>query len=327
MAFVDFNKIEDLKFDESNYLKTGIEKLDRSIVGLGLGHLVIITGPRAGGKTTFIGQLACNFIDCGYSGLLCSFEMSNPRLKNWLALQTLGAENLRGFTTSTGKTMFYPKTNELKETVGNWINSRLKIYDNLNFDVDKIFEDVKAEVKTNPEIKFIILDNLMKIEFDGSSENKYETQSRIVKKLQNFAQKRNICVILVAHPNKIKTLPRIEDVGGSGDIINTADTVLLIHRVTKDFKIRAKEYFGWSPDNPAFEYSNIIEIAKDREFGDDDSFIGVYFEPRSKRFLNYPEENIRSGWDTRLKEPTQERIYMRGGVPFKELGEDVDSPF
>ena len=106
MGFVRFSEISDAKFDERDYLKTGIERLDKAIVGLGLGHLVIITGPRAGGKTTLIGQLANNFIDRGYSGLLASFEMANTRLKNWLLLQALGPENLRGFTTSNGKSEY-----------------------------------------------------------------------------------------------------------------------------------------------------------------------------------------------------------------------------
>lgn len=199
----------------------------------------------------------------------------------------------------------------------------MKIYDNNSFEVDKIFEEVTGEVKKNPKIRFIILDNLMKMELEEVDDNKYEAQSRIVKKLQGYAQRKNICVILVAHPNKVKTLPRIEDVGGSGDIINTADTVLMVHRVTKDFKIRAKDYFGWSADNPAFEFSNILEIAKDREFGDDDSLIGVYFEPKSKRFLNYPGEEIRYGWEV---SPTQEKIAI-GEVTLTELRDDEEAPF
>ena len=323
MAFRSYNEIEDYRIDESQYLKTGIKGIDKAILGFGLGQLVIITGTRAGGKTTLIGNITDNFIEQGYSGLLCSFEMTNPRLKNWLMLQALGADNLRGFTTSTGKEIFCPRTKEAKEAVGNWINAKLKIYDNHDFDVDKIFEDVTAEVKKNPKIKFIILDNLMKMEFDGSNEDKWGTQSRIVRKLQNYAQKQNICVILVVHPNKVKTMPRIEDVGGSGDIINTADTVLIVHRVTEDFKKRAWEHFRWKADDPELQYPTLIEIAKDREFGDDDSFIGVFFEPRSKRFLNYPGENIRYGWDV---SPTQEHIRI-GKVTLTELSEDVDTPF
>ena len=111
MAFIDFSTIEDVKFDERNFLKTGIDKLDREIIGLGLGHLVIITGPRAGGKTTLTSQLVNNFIDRGYQGLMCSFEMSNARLKNWILLQALGAENLKAYTTSGGKEIYFPKNN------------------------------------------------------------------------------------------------------------------------------------------------------------------------------------------------------------------------
>ena len=163
----------------------------------------------------------------------------------------------------------------------------------------------------------------MKIELDGMRESKWEAQSQIVKKLQHYAQRKNICIILVAHPNKVKTLPRIEDVGGSGDIINTADTVLLVHRVTEDFKIRAGEYFGWKEGNPALEYSNIIEIAKDREFGDDDSMVGVYFDPKSKRFLNRRDEVIRYGWDV---SPTQERLKF-GSTTLTEVEDGEELPF
>ena len=163
----------------------------------------------------------------------------------------------------------------------------------------------------------------MKIEFDGRADSKWEEQSQIVKGLQKYAQEHHICVILVAHPNKVKTLPRIEDVGGSGDIINTADTVLMVHRITNDFKKRAWEMFRWSEGNPAFEYSNIIEVAKDREFGADDTMVGVYFDPRSKRFLNYPGEEIRYGWEV---SPTQEKIAI-GEVTLTELRDDEEAPF
>lgn len=317
MAFVKYKDIEDVTFDENQYLRTGIIKLDKSIVGLGLGQLIIITGTRAGGKTTFIGQIVCNFISNGYSGLLCSFEMANPRLKKWINNQALGKSNLKREVTTTGKEYFVPKNNFIKEQVENWINDKLEVYDNSSFNINKVSEDIIGRLEKNPNIKYVILDNLMKLDTDSMSDNKYEAQSRLVKRLQVFAQKRNICLILVAHPNKIKALPRIEDVGGSGDIINTADTVLLIHRVTRDFKIRAKEYFNWDDNHPLFEYSNIIEIAKDREFGCDDSMFGVYFEPEAKRFLNEPNENIIYGWQERTE---QQEI---GLIPI----DDAELPF
>lgn len=302
MAFVKYRDIEEVKFNESQYLHTGIKNLDKAIVGLGLGHLIIVTGTRAGGKTTFIGQLVCNFMDNGYSGLLCSFEMANPRLKNWLNIQALGKDNLKQEVTVTGKEYYVPKNNFVKEQVEEWIDKRLEVYDNSSFNINKVSQDIIDRLENNPNIKFVILDNLMKLDTDTMNDNKYEAQSRLVKRLQVFAQKRKICLILVAHPNKIKSLPRIEDVGGSGDIVNTADTVLLVHRVTTDFKIRAKEYFGWTDDHPAFQYSNLIEVAKDREFGNDDSLCGVYFEPQAKRFLNEKEEYKHYGWEDNNQE-------------------------
>lgn len=304
MSFVKYKDIKDTKFDEKQYLQTGVTKLDKLIVGLGLGQLIIITGTRAGGKTTIIGNMILNFIDKGYSGLLCSFEMANSRLKNWLNLQALGKDNLRQETTVTGKEIYYPKNHYVNDRVTEWISGKLEVYDNESFNINQVSKDIIDRLESNKNIKFVILDNLMKLDTDSMNDNKYEAQSRLVKRLQVFAQSRNICLILVAHPNKIKSLPRIEDVGGSGDIINTADTVLFIHRVTTDFKIRAKEYFGWEDNEAVFNYSNLIEIAKDREFGEDGAMLGVYFEPTAKRFLNYENENRHYMWENNGKQTT-----------------------
>ena len=110
MAFVKYRDIKDEQFDQSNYLQTGINGIDKSIIGLGMGQLIVVTGTRAGGKTTLIGQITNNFIDKGYSGLLCSFEMKNSRLKRWLNLQALGKENLKKEITVTGKIFTSRKT-------------------------------------------------------------------------------------------------------------------------------------------------------------------------------------------------------------------------
>lgn len=318
MGFIRFDDIKSEEVDESKYLKTGIKNLDRKIIGFGLGHLVILTGARAGGKTTLIGQIVCNFVEQGYYGLLCSFEMSNPRLRRWLTVQALGADNLKAVTTQTGKVLYVAKNAQKAQQAAEWLGRRVSVYDNETFNADDVSRLIKEQVKENPHIKFIVLDNLMKLDLSGRSDNKYEEQSRFVKGLQAYAQKTGICVILVAHPNKVKTIPRIEDVGGSGDIINTADTVIFVHRVTKDFKIRAEEYFGWKENAPQMAVDNLIEIVKDREFGDDDSFIGVYFEPKAKRFLNSAGENVIYGFDIRTK---QERIKIRQEI--KDDDEDI----
>jgi replicative DNA helicase len=194
------------------------------------------------------------------------------------------------------------------------------VYDNQSFNADEVSQLIDDQVKSNPSIKFVVLDNLMKIDFSERSNSKYEEQSSFVKKLQAYAQTKGICVILVAHPNKVKTIPRIEDIGGSGDIINTADTVIFVHRVTIDFKKRADEYFGWKENAAELKADNLIEIVKDREFGDDNSFIGVFFEPTAKRFLNYQGEHVIYGFDVA---PFQPRIMPM----LEEIDDDGETPF
>ena len=318
---IPFDEIEVVDFDETQYLKTGIKQLDKMICGFGLGQLVVLTGPRAGGKTTLIGNVICNFIEQGHYGFLFSFEMANPRLRRWLTLQALGKDNLKERRTQTGRTISYPASKEKEQAAASWIGKRLRVFNNAGFNKNEIMNLIKRYIKEIPQTKFIVLDNLMKIDFSGDGDQKYSRQSEFVKELQAFAQANNICVILVAHPNKVKTIPRIEDVGGSGDIINTADTVVFVHRVTTDFKKRAIDELKWEVTAPEFKADNLIEVVKDREFGDDNSFIAVYFEPKAKRFLNKCDENAVYGFDIRTYQPKMRPTLTEitdddGEIPF-----------
>ena len=55
------------------------------------------------------------------------------------------------------------------------------------------------------------------------------------------------------------------------------------------------------------QYNTLLEIAKDRDFGNDDSLIGLYFEEESKRFLENKGENHHYGWE---EKPKQSRIEL-----------------
>ena len=55
--------------------------------------------------------------------------------------------------------------------------------------------------------------------------------------------------------------------------------------------------FGWKSDNEAYSGSNVIEICKDRENGNQDVFIPLWYEPESKRLKNYDTENIVYSWE------------------------------
>ena len=121
----------------------------------------------------------------------------------------------------------------------------------------------------------------------------------------------------ICHPTKLKSLIRKEDVSGSSDITNCADNVFILHRNTADFKSRSKEFFGWKDDHPIYEYDNQIEVAKDRENGAIENFIGLYYEKESKRILNYQGENIHYGWEeTKKSKPTLMEVDDDWDIPF-----------
>lgn len=297
MSFVAYKDIPDIAINEKDYLKTGIHEFDKKCLGFGKGQLIIITGTRGGGKTSLLGQIKLNFVDNGYRGLEYNLEMVNKRAKQWVVLQACGKDNLKSRQTSSGKTLYEPKSGFIAERVCEWLGEKLLIDNNESYRFSKIKENIEKKLNEDNKIDFIIVDNLFRMDIGDIANEKYLAQTKVAKELQLLCQKHNVCLILVCHPTKVKSCVRIEDVSGSGDLINACDMCIIVHRVTNDFIYRAKEYFGWKDDNPLFEFGTLFEIAKDREFGEEGTMIGLFFEEESKRFLNFKNENRRYGWD------------------------------
>ena len=71
----------------------------------------------------------------------------------------------------------------------------------------------------------------------------------------------------------------------------------MMHRVNQDFLRLGGEFLGQSEIKKYEDYTNVIEIMKNRDLGVSDEFVGVYYEPESKRMLNFRQENKRFGWN------------------------------
>lgn len=315
MSFVRYKDISNESVNEKDYLKTGVRDFDKLCLGIGKGQLTIITGTRGGGKSSLLGQIKLNFINNGYRGLAYNLEMTNKREKQWVVLQACGKDNLKCEITSSGKELYLPKNNYIVEKICDWIDDKLLIDDNESYRFSVIKKNIEKKLEEDKRIDFVILDNLFRMDIADFGNEKYIAQTRVAKDLQELCQKKNVALILVCHPNKVKTCPRIEDVGGSGDLINACDMCIIIHRVTNDFKYRAKEYFGWNDENLLFQYDTLFEVAKDRDFGEEGTMLGLFFEKQSKRFLNFVGENIHFGWENNGVQQTLIPIE-NGDLPF-----------
>lgn len=297
MSFRYYKDIDRSPANEKDFLKTNIRQLNRLCCGLPRGGLVLLSGLRGQGKSTFLGQLKLDLIDNGYKGLEFSLEMSNSKTVQWTLLQACGKDNLKSRTTSMGKVFYEPKSEFIENQIIDWIGERLELDNNETFNAKRIEQQILLRLKNARDVDFCIIDNMMRLDIAEYGQDKLLAQIRFAKTITDICQKKNICLILVIHPTKVLTLPRIDNLAGAGELLNLASLVLILHKVNTDFKVRQKQVFNFSDSHPLLQYSTLLEIAKDRDFGNDDTLIGLHFENESKRFLENKEDNYHYGWE------------------------------
>lgn len=284
-----------------NFIKTGIKKLDGLVGGLILGGTSIFSGTNGSAKSTLIGQIGLNIVNSKQCKVAYfSGELPDYRFKNWMYLQAAGKRHNKAKKDEQGNdTNFYETPFHIKQKITTWFDEDLYLYDNnKGFTIEQVGNSIYELLKTDDKVKVVFIDNLFVLDIGKLSDQKWEAQRQLILKMCALAKEKNVHISFVAHPTKVKTLIRKEDVSGSSDLTNAVDNVFLCHRNTTDFKVRSKEYFGWADSNPIYTYDNLVEITKDRELGAVETFVGLYFEKESKRLLNLKDEQIQYGWDT-----------------------------
>lgn len=306
--------------EQCEFIRTGIKKLDQSIQGLILGATSIWTGTNGSNKSGTIGQIALNVIDSKQCKVgIFSGELPDKRFKRWLYIQASGRDyNVRKVNERGEEIDFFETPLPIKQRITAWLDDWLYLYDNkVGFEIEQVGNSIVDLLKKDREVKLIFIDNLFVLGIGKLSADKWEAQKQLVLRMTRIAQEYNVHIGFICHPTKLKSLIRKEDVSGSSDITNCADNVFILHRNTADFKSRSKEFFGWKDDHPIYGYDNQIEVAKDRENGAIENFIGLYYEKESKRILNYKGENIHYGWEEQKKvKPTLMEVEEDWDIPF-----------
>ena len=285
----NFKDIHDIEIteDKKTYVLSNTKELDKNIKGFALGELSVWSGGNASSKSTYMNQIALESINQNYNVAIYSGELTSNRLLQWITLQASNKEDV-----INNKGFYRPK---YKDKILYWLDTRLFIYDNeLGNKKDTLLESIQ-DVVERKNVKVIIIDNLMSIEL--SNQNKYDEQSILIKELSSLAKKLNIHIHFVCHPRKVMTFLRKNDISGTADLTNIADNVFILHRVGDDFKNSIKEAKHLKEDNPIFQFTNVIEICKNREYGVQDLFAGMFYEKETKRLLNYIGEKRHYGWE------------------------------
>lgn len=284
---------------EPEYIRTGINKIDKYLCGLEKGKISVISGLRAAAKSTLLSEIMLNTIDDGHVVVAYSGELTDKSFMNWMYLQAAGKGNIK--PSAKYENNYYVEY-EIKAKIAKWMDSRLWLYNNVKSNLPSHLLNAIRSKAIETKADLIIIDNLMAVDVqEMNRSNEYDAQTKFLWELKRIAQDCNCHLILVAHPRKSLGFLRLEDVSGSNNIVNIIDNAFIIHRNNADFRDKSKTILKavgaeWMIEDGS-TVTNVVEIAKDREHGTCDVFIDLYYEPESKRLKNYSAESIVYGWD------------------------------
>ena len=292
--WLQMSEIKKVNIEDLLCIPTGYDQLDNKIVGLFAGELTILSGANSSGKTSWLDCLALNAVHKGFKVGVWSGEMQDWRFQNWIM------QIAAGKTYSKRKIGFdnlYYVPSQYTEKIASWLNEKLFLYNN-NYgnNFKQIFSDIRDLVERE-KVQMVIIDNLAALDIDSYDGEKYSKQTKFIIELKEYAKAKNIHIIVVCHPRKQITFLRKDSISGTADLTNIADNVFILHRVGKDFEDRASEFLGSAKAMELCSFSNIIEVAKNRQFGVVDYFVGLFYEPESRRLKNSVAEHIIYGWE------------------------------
>lgn len=279
------------------YIPMGFTELDRKIGGLALGDVSIISGLAGAGKTSILNNILLSTIQHGYKAAIWSGELSPSRFKSWINQAAAGANFVKK---GVGETEYYYCPKDVAEKIDAWTDGKFYLYNN-NYGnkSSQILQDVRDCVKDHGT-QLLVFDNKMAMMLDSYDGDKNEREAGLINELKDFAMASQLHVILVCHPRKeqMHTLLRMESIAGNSDLYNAASNVFLCHRVGRDFEKRATEFFGRNVVDELVEmgYNEVIEVAKNRSHGRTDVIVGLYWEDKTRRFLNEKTEYVIYGW-------------------------------
>lgn len=327
--FLQFSEIAAKDRNQIVSIPSGINELDRAIIGFNKGEVTLWSGKNGSAKSTIINQMCINAVEKGFRGIIFSGELPSHKMKNWVHLQCAG----RQFTTrSTKYENVYFVKNSIAEKIDKWLDNKLFVYNN---EYGNDFEQLMCDIEDFVEkygVDFIVLDNLMALNLLTLSGDKYQQQTQFVNRICSSVRKYNYHLHVVAHPRKQTGFLRKDDISGTADLTNAVDNVIICHRNNNDYKKAISEFFPKEYFLQLTAHDNYIEVCKNRDMGIIDMMIGMYYEVESKRLLNEPFENKTYGWQDIFKQtefimPQNTNFYETDKDPFGTDTTDTAPPF
>lgn len=281
---------EPFDFEKAEGWYTGIKDLDNLLKKGLFSTFNVISGFRSSGKSTWINQLICNWVDQGYPTFVFSGELPPHKLMSWLEICMAGRENIE--INNAGYRQIIPAA---IPKMRKWYRESVIYFDKMRMEPtpDNLLERIEYSVK-KCGVRMVIIDNLMTMSFHCKKEEELDKQKEFCDKLIQLAHTYELAVFLVDHPIKVNVpLMEVDHIRGTGNITNLADYIFIVqrYRASQDPKMYPKNLH---PE----QYDNIIRLVKNRQEGDEDD-IEVYFDSNSRRYYRDAKTELykRFSWD------------------------------
>ena len=215
--------------DENDALPTGFSDLDRTVVGMSPGDLVLV-GARPGmGKTSFAMNVAVNASKKlgGKSVCVFSLEMSSEQL----ASRLLSSEALVDSTALRRGTLSSDDWRRLAEASAILSECNIYIDDTSGITI----AGMRSKLHRMKNVGLIVIDYLQLMQSDRRIDNRVNEVAEISRNLKLLAKEMNVPLICCAQlsrgpESRTDKRPMLSDLRDSGAIEQDADMVMFLYR-------------------------------------------------------------------------------------------------
>lgn len=298
---VSWDEIEDEDLSKREFIWSGVPTLDKTIGGLFLGQLVLLTGKSGHGKSTFASMVGCEALNQGYKCFFYSGELSKQQFKNWISLQLAGKDNIQSVQQPTGKIIYKP-TEYAKNGISDFVRGKFYLYDNSYIKDDEMPELLKVveNMICRYGVKVIFLDNLMTAMQDVKEIEKYNKQSQFVRKLKLMADTYKVLIVLVAHSKKTNSNSfDNDDIFGSSEIVNRVDLIMSYSRPDQK-------------EDGSVQHNSELIVSKNRLTSDlipPKNPIKILYSISTKRTLEMGYTDKKFNWEKFAQTPSQPQLF------------------
>jgi len=205
---------------------SGFATHDYNDSGMKGGDLVLLTGRRNQGKTTFSRQMVIAAAKQKIKSMVWYAEADEALEKGYLVRLVATSDEVDKMDNGYGRTTWLA-TKEAQDRFNQEYQNYISMYIKpLALDVP-VFTDLLCRMREQAKlgVRLFVIDNMMKLTTDQA--NTLDAQKRIIADLKEFAVRSDTVIVLICHPRKGDG---DQSISGAQEQENTADTILRFSR-------------------------------------------------------------------------------------------------